>query len=396
MIKSPEEFNPSDPDFIQSPYEWYAVLRTKDPVHYVESIGAYWVTRYEDVEVVLSSNKFGHHFVSEETPAPAMDIGQELWSKSMLYSDPPDHTRLRSLVNKAFVPRIVENLRPNIQKISSSLLESIDRSGPFDLMKGYAAPFPALVIAELLGVDISDRERFKNWSNDIVKGMDASLSQDDWTKSMKATMALASYFTDLIDEKKRNPGGDLVSQLIEAEEKEDRLGPDELLGMCLLLLVAGHETTTNLIGNGFYNLLKHKGKFKELQADRSIMHTSVEEMLRFESPVQRMGRVAKEDVMLSGTKIPKGSMVAGVIGSANRDPDVFPEPETFNLRRVKNQHMAFGKGIHFCLGSPLARMEASIAFNGLLDSFPEVQLHGPVEWERNTVMRGLKSLEVTA
>ena len=396
MIKSPEEFDPADPDFIQYPYDWYALLRTKDPVHYVKSVGMYWVTRYTLVTEVLSSSKFGHHFTSDRDEAPAMDMAQELWSKSMLYSDPPDHTRLRSLVNKAFVPRIVENLHPNIEELSSSLLQSIDTSGPFDLMKEYAAPFPALVIAELLGVDISYRDRFKAWSNDIIKGMDSSLSQEEWLKSMNATMSLASYFIDLIDEKKRNPGKDLVSQLIESEEKEDRLGPDELLGMCLLLLVAGHETTTNLIGNGFCNLLKHREKFSELQADRSIMHSAIEEMLRFESPVQRMGRVAVEDVTISGVRIQKGSMVAGVIGSANRDPEVFSEPESLDLKRLKNQHLAFGKGIHFCLGAPLARLEASIAFNGLLDRFPKARLHGAVEWERNTVMRGLKKLEITA
>ena len=396
MIKGPEEFDPADPDFIKYPYNWYATLREKEPVHYVKSTGIYWVTRYRDVAEILSSNKFGHHFVSAGAEAPAIDMAQELWSKSMLYSDPPDHARLRSLVNKAFVPRIVENLRPNIEEISSSLLQSIDASGPFDLMKEYAAPFPALVIAELLGIDISYRDRFKAWSNDIIKGMDSSLSHEEWSKSMNATMSLASYFIDLIDEKKRNSGKDLVSQLVESEEKEDRLGPDELLGMCLLLLVAGHETTTNLVGNGFWNLLKHREKFSELQADRSIMYTAIEELLRFESPVQRMSRVALEDVTISDVRIQKGSMIAGVIGSANRDPEVFLEPESLDLKRVKNQHLAFGKGIHFCLGAPLARLEAYIAFNGLLDQFPNARLHGVVEWERNTVMRGLKKLEITA
>ena len=356
----------------------------------------YWVIRYGDVAEILSSNKFGHHFVSTGAEAPATDIAQELWSKSMLYSDPPDHTRLRSLINKAFVPRIVDNLRPNIEEVSASLLQSIDTSDPFDLMKEYAAPFPALVIAELLGVDISYREQFKEWPNDIIKGMDSSLSKEEWTKSMNATMALASYFIDLIDEKKRNPGKDLVSQLIVSEEKEDRLGPDELLGMCLLLLVAGHETTTNLIGNGFFNLLKYGERFNELKVDRSIMHTAIEEMLRFESPVQRMSRVATEDVTISGVRIQKGSMVAGVIGSANRDPEFFTEPELLDFKRLRNQHLAFGKGIHFCLGAPLARLEASIAFNGLLDRFSQARLLGAVEWERNTVMRGLKKLEITA
>jgi pimeloyl-[acyl-carrier protein] synthase len=396
VIKRPEEFDPADPNFIQYPYDWYAHLRAKDPVHYVESMEMFWVTRYKDVTEVLSSNKFCHHANTEGKGALKMDMAQELWSKSMLYSDPPDHTRLRSLVNKAFVPRIIENLRTNIEGLCSSLLGSIDTSGPFDLMKEFAAPFPALVIADLLGVDISYRERFKDWSNDIIKGMDSSLSQSEWTKSMNATMALASYFIDLIDEKKRNPGNDLVSQLIEAEEKDDRMNPEELLGMCLLLLVAGHETTTNLIGNGFYNLLKHGDKFNELRADRSFMQTAIEEMLRFESPVQRMGRLAVEELTLSGVKIEKGSMVAGVIGSANRDPEFFHEPEILDLKREKNQHLAFGKGIHFCLGAPLARLETSIAFNGLLDSFPQARLHGAVEWERNTVMRGLKRLEITA
>jgi|YelNatPaOPRAMG01_1025707.scaffolds.fasta_scaffold00149_24 cytochrome P450 len=168
MINSQEEFDSIDPDFVQYPYDWYAFLRAKDPIHYVESIGMYWVTRYKDVSEVLSGSKFGHHFISEGEKAPKMDMAQEVWSKSMLYSDPPDHNRLRSLVNKVFVPGIVENLRPNIEELSSSLLGSIDASGPFDLMKEFAARFPALVIAELLGVDVSYRERFKDWSNDIL------------------------------------------------------------------------------------------------------------------------------------------------------------------------------------------------------------------------------------
>ncbi len=391
----PEEFDPSNYEFIQDPYEWYSALRKKDPVHFVESTGSFWITRYNDVSAALSGGRFGNHSVLSGSGEPVLDEARQIWSRTMLYSDPPDHTRLRSLVNKAFIPRVVENLRPNILAISSNLMETIDSSDRFDLMEAYAAPFPALVIAELLGVDPSFRERFKDWSNDIIKGMDGTLPSDDLRKSQNASLALASYFTELIEEKKRRPGMDLVSQLIDAREKDSMLDPVELLGMCLLLLVAGHETTTNLIGNGFYSLLRDRSKMIELDQDRSLMHSAIEEMLRFESPVQRISRTAFEEVNFAGIEIHRGSVISAVVGSANRDPEKFPAPQSLNLRRKENEHLAFGKGIHFCLGSPLARLEASIAFNALLDGFHGARLEGKAEWNRNTVMRGLKKLEIS-
>lgn len=390
-----DEFDPSDNDFIQNPYGWYSILRKMDPVHFVESTGSFWITRYSDVSAALSDSRFGSHYISTATGEPGLDTALKLWSRTMLYSDPPDHTRLRSLVTRTFIPSVVESLRPNILAISSGLIDAIDASKRFDLIEAYAAPFPALVIAELLGVDPDYRDKFKEWSNDIVKGMDGTLPEDILRKSQSSSLALASYFVDLIDEKRRKPGIDLVSRLILDGEKGNRLESEELLAMCLLLLVAGHETTTNLIANGFFSLLGDKGKMKELERDRSLMHSAVEEMLRFESPVQRIGRIALNEVNIAGIDIPRGTMIAALVGSANRDPDRFAAPESLDLKRKENQHLAFGKGIHFCLGSPLARLEAYIAFNGLLDKLSDVNLAGEVEWSRNTVMRGLKKLEIS-
>jgi pimeloyl-[acyl-carrier protein] synthase len=390
------QFNPMDPAFVADPYPTYHRLRAEDPVHH-SPLGFWVLTRYDDVIAALRDPRLAKEaiaaFVAARFGAPVPALGV-----SMLDRDPPDHTRLRSLVSKAFTPRVVEGLRPRIQQIVDGLLDRVHGAGAMDLVEELAYPIPVIVICEMLGVPVEDHERFKGWSLDIARGLDSVLLPPDSDvprRSIASRNALADYFRELIARRRAAPRPDMLSSLIAAEEAGDKLSESELLATCILLLIAGHETTVNLIGNGTLALLRHPDQLRRLRDDPGLIGSAVEELLRFDGPVQRTARIPSEDVVVGGQLIPKGEMVMPFIGAADRDPAQFPEPDRLDLGRTDNRHIAFGWGIHFCLGAPLARLEGQIAINTLVRRLPKLALATETPESRQSLtLRGLKSLPV--
>jgi cytochrome P450 len=317
---------------------------------------------------------------------------------NLLAKDPPDHTRLRALANQAFTPNRVKDLEPRIRQIVDDLIAQIQSEGGMEFMADFALPLPVTVIAELLGVPPEDQETFHAWSNQMVTGFDAVRRSEATVKQSEgATLALGHYFADLVHRRRQQPRDDLISALTLARDAQDRLTEDELLAMCMLLLIAGHETTVNLLGNGLLALLQHPDQLALIKSRPDLLPLAVEEMLRFESPVQRATfRVTTKSFEIGHTTIEQGQQVSAVIGAANRDPDQFPQPDTFDMMRQPNRHLAFGLGMHFCLGAPLARTEARIGFARLLEQLPNLQLVSQTpDWSTNTFFRGLRRLPVT-
>ena len=391
------QFNPIDPEFVADPYPTYHRLRTEDPVHH-SPLGFWVLTRYEDVVGSLRDPRLAKEaiatFVAERLGITPVGIGL-----SMLDRDPPDHTRLRGLVSKAFTPRVVEVLRPHIQQIVDGLLDRVEGRGEMDLIEDFAYPLPVVVICEMLGVPVEDRDRFKTWGLDIARGLDAVLlgpESEVVKRSSASRMALADYFRELIARRRAEPRADMLTDLIAAEEAGDKLTENELLATCILLLVAGHETTVNLIGNGSLALLRHPDQLQRLRDNPGLIGTAVEELLRFDGPVQRTARIPSADIAIGGKVIPKGDMVMPFIGAADRDPAQFPEPDRLDIGRTDNRHIAFGWGIHFCLGAPLARVEGQIAINRLVRRLPKLALATEApEFRQSLTLRGLTSLPVT-
>jgi cytochrome P450 len=391
-------FNPMDPEFLADPYPTYHRLRDEDPVHH--SPMDFWVlTRYEDVAAVLRDPRFiKEPLVSMVAARFGVSVPPGV-GLSMLDRDPPDHTRLRSLVSKAFTPRVVEGLRPRIQKMVDELITRAEAVGTMDLIEEFAYPIPVNVICEMLGVPVEDHERFKGWSLDIARGLDSVWLPPESEipkRSGAARHAIGDYMRGLIAERRASPRGDLLSALIAAEEAGDKLGEDELIATCILLLIAGHETTVNLIGNGTLALLRHPEELRRLRETPGLITSAVEELLRYDGPVQRTARITSTAVTLGGRTIPKGEMVMPFIGAADRDPSHFPDPDRLDLGRADNRHIAFGWGIHFCLGAPLARVEGQIAIDTLVRRLPRLALvNDEPEHRQSLTLRGLKALPVT-
>jgi len=391
------QFNPMDPEFVADPYPTYHRLRTEDPVHHSQ-LGFWVLTRYDDVVTALRDPRLAKEAIASfvaarfGAPVPAMGL-------SMLDRDPPDHTRLRGLVSKAFTPRVVEGLRPRIQQIVDALIDGAAARGSMDLIEEFAYPIPVIVICEMLGVPVEDHERFKGWSLDIARGLDLiwlGPESEVGRRSIAARQALAEYFRGLIAQRRAAPRTDLLSGLIAAEEAGDKLNEVELLATCILLLIAGHETTVNLIGNGTLALLRHRDQLERLQREPGLIGSAIEELLRFDGPVQRTARIPSEDVTIGGHTIAKGEMVMPFIGAADRDPAQFRDPDRLDIRRTDNRHIAFGWGIHFCLGAPLARLEGQIAINTLVRRLPKISLATDVpEYRQSLTLRGLKALPVS-
>jgi cytochrome P450 len=315
----------------------------------------------------------------------------------MLFLDPPDHTRLRALVNKAFTPQTIEALEPRIRAIMAELLDQIEDPAAFDVMEAVANPLPVIVIAELLGIPPADRVQFKIWSDQRARTLEPTLTARELQEAGRAGEALDAYFLNIIYDRRQAPRDDLISALVAAEEAGEKLTEREMVIMLRLLLVAGNETTTNLIGNGMLALLRHPEQLETLRDNPGLMSSAVEELLRYDSPVQTDGRTAMEDHELDGRPIRKGQGVVILLGAANHDPQAFPEPECLDITRSKNNHIAFGRGIHHCLGAALARLEGRIAFEALLDRFGEIHLRTvQPAFKDHIVLRGLRSLPVGA
>ncbi|HXH22572.1 MAG TPA: cytochrome P450 [Dehalococcoidia bacterium] len=394
--------NPFLAEFRTNPYPAYKMLREADRVMWQEMMQAWLVTGYDEVEAVLKDHG---RFSSERQRAANRMVAQLMDQQdqgimrrtaTMLSADPPNHTRMRTLVNKAFTPRAVEQMRPHIQEIADELLDAIPDPTSFDIVKDLAVPLPIIVIAEMLGVSPSDREQFKAWSTDIASVLGSSgQPQEVLQRAQQSSQELSAYFAGIIAERRAEPREDLISALIAARDQGDRLTEDELLATCVLLLVAGNETTTNLIGNGMLALMRNPDQRRELQEDPSIIASAVEELLRYDGPVQATSRVALQDLEFAGKQIKQGQIVITFLGAANHDPKQFSDPERLDLRRPDNHHMAFGHGIHYCLGAPLARVEGQIAISTLLRRFPDIEpdFEQP-EWGSSFILRGLKSLPV--
>jgi pimeloyl-[acyl-carrier protein] synthase len=392
-------FNPFLPEFHANPYPFYTRLRREEPVH--QSPMGFWVlTRYDDVATVLRDPRFGRAgFHSMLTDGQTRIANPDPLPPSMLFQDPPNHTRLRALVNKAFTPRVVEAMRPHIQDLVDRLLDPVIPTGTMDIIEDLAYPLPVTVICEMLGVPATDQATIRQWSADLARSLDAIGPQADvevQERGVRARHALAEYFRTQIPERRRQPRTDLLSALIAAEEQGDRLTERELLAMCVLLFVAGHETTVNLIGNGILALLRHPDELRRLQADPALTPSAVEELLRYDSPVQRTARIPSVDVEIDGHTIRQGTMVVAAIGAANRDPAHFVDPDRLGIGRPDNRHVSFGFGIHFCLGAPLARLEAQVAIGTLIRRAPHLQQTSEVlQWRESSTLRGLKALSVT-
>jgi cytochrome P450 PksS len=395
-----------DPDYASGtfkamPHEHWALLRRHAPVHRVRlrnGATAWLITRYEDAVAVLGDARFAKDPLrakSETGSKPPWLPGPlRALSRNMLDVDEPDHRRLRTLVQKAFTPRVVEELRPRIESIAHELLDAIERrgTGTADLIAEYAAPLPVTVIAELLGVEQSDRRRFHRWSSDVVA---ADTSAWHKLRAIPSGIAFILFLRKLIRTRRAALGEDLLSRLIEAQDAGDRLSADELLAMCFLLLVAGHETTVNLIGNGVLALAEHPAQMARLREQPELIATAVEEMLRYGSPLQfATERYATADVEIAGLRMPRGSLVYVVLASANRDEATFRDAMQFDVAREPNRHLAFGHGIHYCLGAPLARLEGQIAIRMLLERFGSIELQPgtPLQWRRGLVLTGVESL----
>ncbi|MBV9893908.1 MAG: cytochrome P450, partial [Chloroflexi bacterium] len=347
-----------------------------------------------DVVASLTDARFSADRTRQDLPELAESYQ---FAKSMLVSDPPDHTRLRALVQKAFTPRMVEQLRPRIIAIVGELLDRIaQRDGAFDVIADFAHPLPVVVIAELLGVPAEDRVRFSEWSAVLAASLDPLVSEDLANRVPGARDAVDAYLRGIIAERRKQPRSDLISALVAAEERGDVLSEPELVVMCRLLLIAGHETTVNLIGNGTNALLRHPDQFAKLREDPGLITSAIEELLRYDSPVQMTGRIATEPVQFDGHTVQPGEWILPLLGAANHDPAQFADPERLDLTRNPNAHVAFGRGIHFCLGAPLARLEGQVAIGALVRRFPSLALAGEPVRRKQITLRGLQSLPVTA
>ncbi len=395
----PVEFNPLLPEFRLNPYPTYRRLQEEDPVHQSMIPGTWVLSRYADVMMVLRDARFGRadaeRFWGERLgEGPALPV----ISKWMLFRDPPDHTRLRTLVTKAFTPRTIENLRPRVLEIVNELLDAAHADGGMDMMASFAYPLPVLVICEMLGVPAKDRDIFKSWSGDIARILDPILMPGAAEHGHQVMAAMSEYFHDLIAHLRKHPQENLLDAMIAAEEAGERLSEEELLANCILLFAAGHETTVNLIGNGTLALLQHPEQLAKLQKQPELLESAIEECLRYDSPVQMTGREPKEDCEIGGKRIQVGERLFTLVGAANRDPATFTDPDRFDITRTNNKHLthlAFGHGIHFCLGAALARLEGQCAIGTLVKRQPELRLQTEtLQWRDAFTLRGLQSLPV--
>jgi hypothetical protein len=391
------------PELIEDPYPWYAKLRATDNAYFVSpnqpDVQVPLLSRYSDVAMALRDPRFGRAGFQK---GAMMALGEGPLSKSyslwMLFRDPPDHTRLRGLVNKAFTPRAVDALRQKIEALVAELLAKQKGKDSFDLISQFAYPLPVFVICELLGVPPGDRYRFGAWSAAIGANFDnlGVADEDLKRRGNEAAEGLTEYFRELVKKRRGQPTDDILQGLITAEEQGQRLTEDELLATCVLIFFAGHETTVNLIGNGSLALLRNPGEAQRLRQNAALMPGAVEELLRFDSPVQRTGRTVLQDVEVSGRLLHAGERVNVLVGAANRDPAQFPDPDRLDVTRANAAaHQSFASGIHYCVGAPLARLEAQTAIGALLREAPNLRLATDrPEWRKTFVLRGLVSLPV--
>jgi cytochrome P450 len=388
-----EGLDPFLPQYRANPYPLYHKLRELDPVHW-SPVDAWVLTRHVDATAVLRDPRFSSNpsHLGGERP----QVGpRRMDTKVLLFLDAPDHTRLRSLASKAFTPAVVRRLRPRVEELVAGLLDRVKERGSMDLIADLAYPLPVAVICELLGVPEADRGSFGSWSSDASRLLDRDLDLDEATveRGTAAIVSFTEYFGGLIQQRKQDPRDDLVSGLIAVEEAGERLSWEELFATIILLFLAGHETTVNLIGNGMLALLGHPEQLERLRGDPALGPTAVEEVLRYESPVHVTARIATVDLEAGGVQVRAGEQVIVAVAAANRDPAVFADPDRLDVGRRDNRHLSFSAGMHYCLGAALARLEGEVAFGALLREFKTIELADPEPSLRDHfVLRGLRSL----
>ena len=390
-------YNPLSADMAQDPYPAYARLRARDPVHRSRLMDAWVFSRFADADAILRDHR---HFSNDPRKRVASRRQASLprvEEPSMLFLDLPDHTRLRALVNQAFTPPAVAALEPHIRGLMTTLLDAVDDPSAFDLMQAVAKPLPVIVIAEMLGIPPKDREQFGIWSDQRARILEPTLTPAERETAESAMRAIDAYLEPIISQRKADPRDDIISALAQADEEGDRLTEREVLIMLRLLLVAGNETTTNLIGNGMLALLRHPDQMAALRDDPGLIPSAVEELLRFDSPVQVDMRSALDDCDVNGFPVRRGDSVVMLLGAANRDPDRFEAPDRLDVRRGDQNHLSFGRGIHHCLGAPLARLEGRVVIEALIERFGSMRLlDDRPPFRSSVVLRGLLSLPVAA
>ena len=372
------------PEFVANPYPLLRRLREEEPVYWSDAIGGWLLTRYDDILVSFrqtahfsNENRLGKavEYLPPERRANFKPFEDHYATKGLLHSDPPDHTRLRALVTKEFTVTIVEKMRPRIQQVVDDLLDAAEEKGEMDVVPDLAAALPVAVIAEIMGVPPAERHLIRKWTDDILRFQGVNKpSEEDLSRAQNALLELRPYIKGMIAERRRQPRGDLMSKLVAAESDGQRLSEAELINTCVTLFTAGHETTLSLISNMIYTLLANAEQFQSLHDNPALLESAIEESLRYESPVSRQSRLMKMDTELAGKKLKKGEIVFQMLNAANRDPAYFTDPDKFDIQRTKNRHIAFGHGIHFCVGAALSRTEAFIAVGTAMKRFPNFRL----------------------
>ncbi|MFF7726961.1 cytochrome P450 [Streptomyces sp. NPDC008001] len=395
-------FDPWSPQFVADPYPAYERLRAAGRVHWFGPSRQWLVPHYEDVRALLRDRRLGrtylHRFSHEEfgrtAPPAAHEPFHVLNGHGLLDLEPPDHTRIRRLVSKAFTPRTVEDLAPVVARLAGELVDDLLAAGGGDLIGAVAEPLPVAVIAEMLGIPAADRKLLRPWSAAICGMYELNPDEATAREAVRASLDFSAYLRELIADRRARPGEDLISALVLAHDEGDRLTEQEMVSTCVLLLNAGHEATVNTTGNGWRALFRHPGQLAALRADPGLLPGAVEELMRYDTPLQLFERWVLDDIEIDGTLIPRGSEVALLFGSANRDPARFPAPDRLDVTRADNPHISLGAGIHYCLGAPLARLELTASFGALLRRAPRLRLVAEPERKPGFVIRGFRELLV--
>ncbi|MEU9050472.1 cytochrome P450 [Streptomyces sp. NPDC048384] len=395
-------FDPWDPAFLADPYPAYAELRDRGRVHWFEPTNQWLVPHHADVSALLRDRRLGrtyqHRFTHEDfgrtAPPPEHEPFHVLNDHGMLDLEPPDHTRIRRLVSKAFTPRTVEQLKPYVQGLAGELVSGLVEAGGGDLLTDVAEPLPVAVIAEMLGIPESDRAQLRPWSADICGMYELNPSEETATKAVRASVEFSEYLLELIAARRKEPGDDLISGLIAAYDEGDRLTEQEMISTAVLLLNAGHEATVNSTVNGWWALFRNPDQLAALRADHSLIPSAIEELMRYDTPLQLFERWVLDEIEIDGTTIPRGAEIAMLFGSANHDATVFETPAELDLTRKENPHISFSAGIHYCIGAPLARIELAASMTALLEQAPTLRLAAEPERKPNFVIRGLEGLSV--
>ncbi|WCD98396.1 cytochrome P450 [Streptomyces sp. HUAS 31] len=395
-------FDPWDPAFLADPYPAYAELRARGRVHYYEPTDQWLVPHHADVSALLRERRLGrtyqHRFTHEDfgrtAPPPEHEPFHVLNDHGMLDLEPPDHTRIRRLVSKAFTPRTVEQLKPYVRRLAGELVAGLVEAGGGDLLTDVAESLPVAVIAEMLGIPESDRGQLRPWSADICGMYELNPSPETAEKAVRASVEFSDYLLELIAARRKEPGEDLISGLIAAHDEGDRLTEQEMISTAVLLLNAGHEATVNATVNGWWALFRNPGQLSALRADHSLIPSAIEELMRYDTPLQLFERWVLDEIEIDGTTIPRGAEIAMLFGSANHDPEVFEAPAALDLTRTDNPHISFSAGIHYCIGAPLARIELAASMSALLEQAPTLRAAADPDRKPNFVIRGLEGLRV--